>query len=307
MKGGRPIIIGTRGSPLAIAQATIIANTLKKKNKGSKFYIKKIKTDGDLPRNKSNSALTGKDLFTRAIDKALEEKKIDLAVHSLKDVPVETLRSNKIEIAAYPKRENPLDVLISKKSTESLETLPHNAKVGTSSIRRAIQLKSFRPDIEVIELRGNVQTRIDKLRDSDLDAILLAKAGLKRLRKNSTGNLIPSTLMLPAVGQGCLAVAVRKNDQFARRLVAKIDDQETRTAVTAERAFSKELGGGCNTPIAALATVRKGKIFLEGLMEKTTVGGSRIIVRSKITGSTRNPARLGRVLAVQLKKIPSNA
>ncbi len=301
------MVIGTRGSTLAIAQANIVASILKKKNKGLYLTIKKIKTEGDSPRNNSRLALTGKDLFTRAIDKALEEKEIDIAIHSLKDVPVESSESGKIEIAAFPKRENPSDVLISKRPSDTLETLPQNAKVGTSSARRAIQLKSVRPDIEIVELHGNVETRIKKLRASNLDAVVLAKAGLKRLGKNSVGKLIPHAQMLPAVGQGCLAVAIRKDDGFARELVSKIDDRETRIAVSAERAFSKELGGGCNTPIAALATIRNGRIVLEGLLEKTDAGQSNIIARGRISGQTRDAERLGKTLATQLKKIVSGA
>lgn len=304
MKGGRSVIIGTRGSPLAVAQANIVARMLKKKNKGIRLSIKKIKTEGDSPRKRSTD-LTGKDLFTRAIDKALFQKQIDIAVHSLKDVPVDISQSSKIEIAAYPKRENPLDVLVSRRRGDTLETLPQNARVGTSSLRRAVQLKSFRPDIEVVETHGNVQTRIDKLGNTELDAVVLAKAGLKRLRKNNLGKLIPNSIMLPAVGQGCLAVAIRKNDAFTRRLVSRIDDRETRIAVSAERAFSKELGGGCNTPIAALATVRNGKLFLDGLVEKVTPNNSKVTVRSEISGSTRNPELLGKTLAKRLNRTAS--
>lgn len=303
MKDGRPIVIGTRGSPLALAQANIVLRLLKKKNPNSKFQLQKIKTDGDSPKKRFDSAFTGKDLFTRAIDKALEEKTIDIAVHSLKDVPAESGSSN-IEIAAFPKRSNPFDVLVSNRGVDSLETLPRNARIGTSSIRRAIQLKSFRPDFEIVEIHGNVQSRIDKL-GANLDAVVLAKAGLKRLGIGSKGKLIPSSQMLPAVGQGCLAVAIRKDDHIIEKLVKKIDDRDTRLAVSAERAFSEELGGGCNTPIATFAKIRGGRIFLEGLFEGATANNSKMIVRSRVSGSIRNPERLGKLLAVRLKKIAS--
>lgn len=302
MKEGRQIIIGTRGSDLAITQANIVANLLKRKNKGLKLMIKKIKTEGDSSKNNSKLAFTGKDLFTRAIDKALEEKVIDIAVHSLKDVPVENSESRELEIAAYPKRENPSDVLVSRRSAGTLEDLPQNARVGTSSVRRAIQLKHVRPDIEIVEIHGNVETRINKLRILRLDAIVLAKSGLKRLGRSNMGKIIPNNQMLPAIGQGCLAVAIRKNDKFTKGLVSKIDHGDTRCAVSAERAFSKELGGGCNTPIAALARIRKGRIFLEGLVEKNEAGQSSIIARGRVSGQKQDAEHLGKALAIQLKK-----
>ena len=305
MKEGRPIIIGTRGSDLAMAQANIVANLLKRKNKGLKLKIMKIKTEGDSSTNNSKLALTGKDLFTRAIDKALVEKMVDIAVHSLKDLPVENSESSKLEIGAYPKRENPSDVLISKRSAGTLENLPHNARVGTSSVRRAVQLKHVRPDIEIVELHGNVETRINKLRTSKLDAIVLAKSGLKRLGRSNMGKIIPHNQMLPAIGQGCLAVTIRKNDKFTKWLVSKIDDGDTRCAVSAERAFSKELGGGCNTPIAALATIRMGKIVLDGLVEKNETSQSSIIVRGRVSGQKEDAENLGKALAIQLKKMNS--
>ncbi len=294
LKGGRRIIIGSRGSPLAIAQANIVLKALKKKNKGFSFQLRQISTEGDSPKKRAN--FTGKDLFTRAIDKALKEKKIDIAVHSLKDVPAE--ESDKIQIAAYPKREDTHDVLISGKSSSTLATLPMNAKVGTSSTRRALQLKIFRPDVEVVEIHGNVQTRIEKVSTSNLNAVVLAKAGLKRLGVRNQGKVINHKVMLPAVGQGCLAVTVRRDDELMRKLVSKIDHRNTRLAVTAERAFSKELGGGCNTPIAALATVKKAKMRIEGIFEMES-SGSKIIVRGEISGSAQNPERLGKSLAAQ--------
>jgi len=288
-----------------MAQANIVANLLKRKNKGLKLKIMKIKTEGDSSTNNSKLALTGKDLFTRAIDKALEEKMVDIAVHSLKDLPVENSESSKLEIGAYPKRENPSDVLISKRSAGTLENLPHNARVGTSSVRRAVQLKHVRPDIEIVELHGNVETRINKLRTSKLDAIVLAKSGLKRLGRSNMGKIIPHNQMLPAIGQGCLAVTIRKNDKFTKWLVSKIDDGDTRCAVSAERAFSKELGGGCNTPIAALATIRMGKIVLDGLVEKNETSQSSIIVRGRVSGQKEDAENLGKALAIQLKKMNS--
>jgi hydroxymethylbilane synthase len=300
------VVIGTRGSPLALAQTKIVLNELRRKTQRKEnldFRVREIKTAGDKFQKK---ALTGKDSFTREIDRALAAGEIDLAVHSLKDVPLSGSSQARIEIGAFPKRDSPYDVLVAKRAGETISTLPKNARIGTSSVRRAVQLKSFRPDFEIVEIRGNVQTRIEKLRrKSDLDAIILAKAGLKRLRLFKTGELIPRTIMLPAIGQGCLAVSVRKNDSAIKKLVSRIDDKTTRQAVTAERAFSAELGGGCNTPIAALATIsrnRPKKLVLQGMVAIERPPSRPLIIRSSIFGNPREARALGRALARRLKK-----
>ncbi|MHB8567600.1 MAG: hydroxymethylbilane synthase [Nitrososphaerales archaeon] len=288
------IVIGTRGSPLALAQTKLVVNMLKKKNRRVKlgFKIKIIKTEGDLRGS-------GKDSFTRSIDLALESSEIDIAIHSLKDVPVDP--NSKLEVAALPKRDSPYDVLIAKRSGETLQSLPSGARVGTSSKRRAVQLKSVRPDIEIVEIHGNVETRIRKLHESNfLDAIILAKAGLKRLGL-SMGSTLPKKLMLPAAGQGCLAIVVRRNDSRVKSIVSTIDDANTRSAVTAERAFSSALGGGCNTPIAALAIVRGKKLVLEGLAERAD--SHLLVARSSIEGPAEKAETLGKKLALQLKRL----
>lgn len=286
------MVVGTRASPLALAQTGIVINLLKRKNRqsGLWFEIKKIKTEGDL-------GITGKDTFTKAIDLALESSEIDIAIHSLKDVPV--LTSKKLEISAFPERESPYDVLITKRKKETLDTLPRSAKVGTSSIRRAIQLKAVRPDIEIVEIHGNVQTRLEKLRTADLDALILARAGLKRLKLNQ-GKILPREVMLPAPGQGCLAVMTRRNDLRTRKIVSTIDDEDTRSAVSAELAFSRTLGGGCNLPIAALANVNGDRIVLDGMVQ--SANSKPVITRSRIEGSRKDAEKLGRKLALQLKK-----
>lgn len=285
------IVVGTRASPLALAQTKIVINLLKRENKQLRFEIKKIKTEGDLGVN-------GKDTFTKAIDRALESSEIDLAVHSMKDVPV--LTSKKLEISAFPKRESPYDVLITKRKRETLDTLPKSAKIGTSSVRRAIQLTAARPDIEIVEIHGNVQTRLKKLRTTDLDALILARAGLKRLKLNQ-GKILSKEVMLPAPGQGCLAVMTRRNDPRIRKIASTIDDEDTRSAVTAERAFSRTLGGGCNLPIAALATVNGDKLVLDGMVESTN--SRPVIARSHIEGARKDADKLGRKLALQLKRV----
>ncbi|MGI0090419.1 MAG: hydroxymethylbilane synthase [Nitrososphaerales archaeon] len=313
MNVDRPVImVGTRASPLALSQTQIVVSLLKRNNgrKNLDFKIRKFKTEGDRalerPKSRASSNYTGKDSFTKSIDAALECGEIDIAVHSLKDVPLENSNS-KIEIAAFPKRESPFDVLITRRSGETFATLRKNARIGTSSIRRAVQLRASRPDLEIVTLHGNVQTRIKKLQSSTLDAIVLAKAGIKRLGLD-IGEILPKEIMLPAVGQGCLAIAVRKNDAFTKKIVSKIDAADTRCAVTAERAFSKELGGGCNFPIAALATIKRTsprKLFLDGLVESDGPEGvknSNFVVRMQVAGSPEDAEYLGKKLARQLKK-----
>jgi hydroxymethylbilane synthase len=300
----RKLVIGTRGSPLALAQTEIVLKLLKKNNDGgSSFTTKVIKTAGDDLFRKKNAKLTGKDSFTRAIDVALASGEIDIAVHSLKDLPVEkSNRSGKLEIAALPKRASPFDVLISKTKGLRIDELPEGARIGTSSLRRALQLKAYRPDFKIVEIHGNVQTRIDKLHEeNDLDALVLAEAGLSRVRSdNEIDQVLPKEIMLPAVGQGCLAVIVRSKDNYTKRLVSKIEDKETRFCANAERAFSRELGGGCNVPIAALGSVRNGILDLEGLAASS---GKRkdAIVRDHTNGDPKDAENIGKKLALRIE------
>jgi hydroxymethylbilane synthase len=295
------IIVGTRGSPLALAQTQIVIGLLRKKHESQfDFQIKKILTEGDELSRKPGSNYTGKDSFTRTIDLALVAGKIDFAVHSLKDLPIENFDSDEIEVTSFPKRESPFDVLIPCKDKDTLRTLPKGAAIGTSSIRRAEQLRQFRSDFQIVEIHGNVQTRIEKLRtNSNLQAIVLARAGLSRLGLEKLGWEIPGRIMLPAAGQGALAIVTRKDDSQTKALVSKIDDKTTRVCVSAEIAFSRELGGGCNLPVAALARISKStprKLVLEGLIVDSA--GMR---RSKISGSPSKADYLGKKLASKLK------
>ena len=305
------LIVGTRGSALALAQTDYIVKLLQKKNRHIAFETRVIKTSGDDLYRKHNSKLTGKDSFTREIDLSLVRGEIDFAVHSLKDVPItfsSVSKDNRLEIAAFPKRESPYDVLISKDGGITLGTLPDGATVGTSSLRRAIQLKVFRHDFEIVEIHGNVPTRIKKMHEGalNLDAIVLAEAGLNRLGiSEQIAEVIPSKIMLPAVGQGCLAVSVRSNDSRTREIVKIIDDKRTRLCVTAERAFSKELGGGCNTPIGALATMNESKIKLRGLIageRSSKVSGINFVIRDEIIGKAEEAEKLGWKLAKTLRE-----
>ena len=312
------LVVGTRGSELALAQTQLIIDLLHKKNsdKSKKLEITKkiIKTSGDEKTSGPHSlqGLTGKDSFTRELDEALVRQEIDLAVHSLKDVPVDSdsIYNDKIQLAAFPPRDSPFDVLITKKGGQTLNGLRKSAIIGTSSARRTVQLKKFRPDLDVREIHGNVPTRIRKLRDDkpDLDGIILAEAGLKRLGlQREIDEVISKDVILPAAGQGCIAVSVRSGDELTRSLVKQIDDETTRNCVGAERAFSSELGAGCNLPIAALATMSQGTTILEGLIALDSFGarssaGDYGVVRAEITGPSEKGDELGRRLARDLKK-----
>ncbi len=306
------LVAGTRGSDLALAQTQGVIDLLQSKNPRVTIRKKIIITSGDKQQQRKNPKLTGKDSFTHQIDLALIRGEVDFAVHSLKDLPVKnTIESSrrKLEIAAYPKRESPLDVLISKKNETTLQTLPQNARIGTNSIRRAIQLKLFRPDFQIVEIHGNVTTRIEKLARSDelnLDAIVLAQAGLRRLgiEDQFVSQVIPISIMLPAIGQGCLAVSVRSNDKEIKNVIESIDDKKTRFCVTAERAFSGELGEGCNTPIGALATIRGSSIRLQGFIggeARSKKFKSEYVMRDELVGNLDSARSLGVRLARKLR------
>ena len=286
------ISVGTRGSRLALAQTRLVIGLLKEKERGLRFEVKPIKTQGDETHRKQLPDLTGKEAFTGTIDRALEEGEIDFAVHSLKDVPLKS--SRKTVLSALPKRGAFRDVLITRQRGMRLETLPPGSCIGTSSLRRAVQLKSYRPDLKIVETHGNVSTRIEKLRRG-LDAIVVARAGLDRLGIRRIIEELSTDIMLPAAGQGCLAVSTRSDDSGMKSLVSKIDHKETRISVTAERAFSAEFGGGCNLPVGALAQCKAGVLTLEGL-----VADGEIVIRDSIKGSPAEADSLGRRLARKL-------
>ncbi len=305
---GRILVVGTRGSELALAQTRLVTGLVRKTNSDVQLEIREkiIRTSGD--EGLSRSAGTGKDAFTKEIDHSLLTGEIDLAVHSLKDVPSERPFEDGLEIGALPVRESPLDVLISKDGKSTLGSIRNKARIGTSSIRRKMQLAAYRRDLEIVEVHGNVTTRIRKVKSGEwsLDGIVLAEAGLKRLGLgDEIDEVLPTKIMLPAVGQGCLAVLVRSKDEETKQLVRGIDDHGTRECVTAERAFSREFGGGCNEPIAALATVNAGEIFLEGAVANS-VSSDKIlaeggVLRRSITGSSVDPEHLGKKLAEEMK------
>jgi hydroxymethylbilane synthase len=262
----RKIRIGTRGSPLALAQAHEVQERLQIANglPLSDLEVRVIRTSGDRIQDRPLSEVGGKGLFTKEIDEALLAGDIDVAVHSTKDMP--TILPSGLMIGAVLPREDVRDAFISIKFA-SFASLPHAATVGTSSLRRRAQAKRLRPDLQTIEFRGNVETRLKKLADGLVDATLLASAGLNRLGKSDriTAHM-PVEDMLPAVGQGAVAVAVRADDAVARMLLAPLNDEATALCVAAERAFLAQLDGSCRTPIAGLAEVRGGLLYFRGMI-----------------------------------------
>lgn len=304
------LTLGTRGSALALAQAHHVRDLLRAKWPRLDIEIKIIKTQGDAFQNLSLTRGRGKGLFTREIEQALLRNQIDVAVHSLKDLPT-TLPAG-LALAAIPQRADPRDVLIAKELPSENE-LPRGAQIATSSLRRKAQLLALRPDLVVEEIRGNIETRIRKLVESEtLSALILAAAGLERLgakiaKGKLTANFLDAPLaarklsveeMLPAVGQAALGLETRANDERALSFLAQLNHYASAQAVVSERAFLAALGGGCRVPIAAWAEVREGELRLRGAV--FAADGRQNIVGS-VAGHPDEAESLGARLAEELK------
>ena len=291
----RPVIIGTRGSDLALWQANYVKAQLEERFPEEKFEIKVISTTGDEVLNVALSKIGDKGLFTRQIESQLLDGEIDLAVHSLKDL--QTSQPDGLRIGAVCEREISNDVFISK-TGRPIQELPQGARVATGSLRRRSQLLSFRPDITVEEIRGNVPTRLRKFDESDLDGMILAYAGLNRLGfSDRITQLIPTDIMLPAVGQGAVAIEIRDGNDDVNRMVAQLDHPATRVCVRTERAFLKRLEGGCQVPIGAMATVDGDSVTLTGFVGSLDGSSS---FRERAEGHADSPEELGVGLAERL-------
>lgn len=266
-----PLRLGTRGSALALAQTAEVRRTLAAQGVATREVI--IQSEGDRDRLTSLRTLGGRGVFVRALEQALLNGEIDAAIHSAKDVPSSPLAGT--ALAAFPPRADVRDALVAADG-RALDELPRGARVGTGSRRRTAQLLARRPDLAPSDIRGNVDTRLRKLAEGEVDALLLAAAGLIRLaRPDAASQLLPLNLMLPAPGQGAIALQCRADDAAARDALASCDHQPTRIAVTAERAVLRALGAGCSLPIAALAHVRGGEATL--LARLLSPDGSRRI------------------------------
>jgi hydroxymethylbilane synthase len=252
------LVLGTRGSKLALAQSQLVADALTR-HTGRPVEVRVIKTRGDQIKDKPLHEIGGKGLFTKEIEVALLDGSIHFAVHSMKDMPTE--QPEGLVFAAVPSREDPCDAIVGHR----LEDLPHGAVVGTGSLRRRRQLEAARPDLEVRGIRGNVGTRIRKVHDGDYDAVVVAASGLRRLgRLDDAAEVLSPEVMLPAVGQGALAVQVREDDAETRGLMSAVHDPITAVAIEAERAFLRRISGGCSVPAACHAVVEGESLWVRG-------------------------------------------
>jgi hydroxymethylbilane synthase len=293
-KKNHELRLGTRSSPLALAQAEWIKEQLEAKNRGTSVRLVHIKTEGD-KLDVPLFQVGGKGLFVKEIEEALLQGKVDLAVHSAKDLPA--VIPEGLALVAFPEREDPRDVWIAGKGRSWREISP-GGKVGTGSLRRKAQLLHLRPDLQVVPLRGNLDTRMKKLSSMQLDGIILASAGLRRMGwENRISEYFDPDVMLPAIGQGALAVEARAKDHPLRKMLELLDHFPTRQAVGAERAFLRRLGGGCQVPIAGYAWVQSEILVLTGLV--AALDGGKIL-REEIEGPARQGGELGETLAQTL-------
>jgi hydroxymethylbilane synthase len=286
--------LGTRASPLALRQANWVKSRLEETHPGVQITLVHIRTEGDklaIPLFQAG----GKGLFVKEIEDSLLQGTVDLAVHSAKDLPA--IIPQALTLMAFPEREDPRDVLISRNG-KGWSEIPLRGRVGTGSLRRKAQLLNLRPDLEIVPLRGNIDTRIKKLSTLNLEALVLASAGLRRMGwEDRASEYFAPELMLPALGQGILAIEGREGDERVRRRVAFLNHYPTQVSLMAERAFLKGLEGGCQVPVAGLAKVEERKLILTGLV--AGVDGRKMI-RGKVEGCPEESEDLGRQLAEEL-------
>lgn len=289
------IIVGSRGSSLALLQTNSVVERLRRLWPKYEFRIKIIKTRGDEVVHVPLAKIGSQGVFVKEIETALLAGEIDLAVHSLKDMPSQITPG--LTLVAILEREDVRDVLVSRDNVP-LERLPSGARIGTSSPRRAAQLLAFRADLRLIDMRGNLDTRLRKARSAEYDGAILAAAGLKRMGwTDQISEFISTDICLPAVGQGALAVEVRAADERIRELALPLDHPETRAAVIAERSFMRALGGGCQAPVGALGRVVDGVLRLEGVVAR--LDGS-LVLRECLSGSPEMAEQMGCDLAMAL-------
>ena len=289
------MVIGSRGSALALWQSHYVRDQLQRAHAGIDIHIEIIQTTGDKILDVPLAKIGDKGLFTKELDRALLDGRIDLAVHSLKDIP--TRLEDGLALAAVTQREDPSDALIVAPGMPgTLKDLPDGAHVGTSSLRRRAQLLAMRPDINVLDLRGNVDSRLAQVAAGNYDAIILAIAGIKRLGfADRASEILGGEQWLPAVGQGALGIICRDDDGDTKRMLSALNDEATNNATAAERSFLRELEGGCQVPIAALAQSEGGEVHLRGLV--ASLDGTQVL-RSSRRGT--NAIAVGRELAKDL-------
>ncbi len=290
------LVIGSRASPLAMVQAVYVQDALMRSNPGLDVEIKKIKTSGDKILDVPLSRIGGKGLFTKEIEEALLGGRIDLAVHSMKDLPTELPKG--LTIGAVTKREDPRDVLVSDRA-HTLRSLPRGSRVGTSSLRRRSQLLRVRKDLEIVDLRGNLDTRVLKLRRGSYDAIVLAYAGIKRLGLDLNLSVMSVDDILPQAGQGALGIEVREDGDDAGGFVSALDDADSRVSIEAERTVLAALEGGCQVPIGIYAEITKDDILIKAGVFSLD---GRHAVKAETAGKKEDAKRLAQALAESLLK-----
>ncbi|MGX4598311.1 hydroxymethylbilane synthase [Faecalimicrobium sp. JNUCC 81] len=292
------IVVGTRGSKLALTQTNWVVNELKKKYPNVEFEVKIIKTKGDLIQNVSLDKIGDKGLFVKEIEQQLLNKEIDMAVHSMKDMPSNL--PDGLKFASIPKREDPRDALILKEGYSNLEDLPNGATIGTGSKRRKYQLLKHRPDLNIVSIRGNIDTRIRKIEDENLDGVVLAASGLIRAGlHNNISQYLPVDIMIPAPAQGALALEIRDNDIEIERIIDCLKDDVTKIQVEAERGFLDGVNGSCHIPMGAYCTVEGENIDLVGLYGDEE--GTKLVIKS-ISGQSSKARELGLELAQLISK-----
>lgn len=289
------IRIATRKSPLALWQAEHVAERLEQTFPGCRTELVKMTTQGDKILDAPLAKIGGKGLFVKELEQGMLEGLADIAVHSMKDVPVEF--PDGLHLAAILTREDPTDAFVSNRYA-TLHDLPANARIGTSSLRRQCQIKELYPDAEILSLRGNVNTRLSKLDSGEYDAVILASAGLKRLgMARRISQCLDTGVSLPAIGQGAIGIECRSDDQQINEMLSMLHDSETGVCVTAERAMNARLNGGCQVPIGGFAQLRGGQIFMRGLVGSPD--GS-VIYRAERTGGLDDAEAIGKMIAEDL-------
>ena len=287
--------MGSRGSALALRQTGSVLGELSRRFPDRRFRMEVVRTTGDRQPDASLAAIGGQGAFVKELEAALHARRVDLAMHSLKDVPTEL--GEGLVLAAVSERGDVRDAVVSRENSRLTE-LPPGSRVGTGSLRRSVQVRALRPDVEVVDLRGNVDTRLRRVEEGLVDAAILAAAGLARLGYlERAAEILDTEAMLPAIGQGAVTLETRADDEEVIEIAATVDHRETRMATTAERAFLARLGGGCRLPIAALGVVEGGSLRLRGLIADPE---GRRILRGEVTGPASDAEALGVGLGEQL-------
>ena len=292
------LVVGTRGSNLALVQTNWVVDQLKKENPGVEFEVKIIKTKGDLIKDLPLDKIGDKGLFVKEIEKSLLDGEIDMAVHSMKDMP--SYLPEGLKFAHSPKREDPRDALIFKEGYKSLDDLPQGARIGTGSKRRKYQLLKHRPDLEIVPIRGNIETRIKKIETEKRDGVVLAASGLRRAGlDDKIDYYIPTDIMLPAPAQGILALEIREDDKETEKIIDSIKDDITKIQIDAERGFLIGVNGSCHIPMGAYCEIEGEKITLTGLYGDGE--GKKIVVQSQV-GTLADAPKIGYELAKSVLK-----